>query len=340
MSKHLFFVLLLILVPLVLTPVKPQEDDDTVEFPPPTIWIEMDQEEVHADVEPKSDGVVTFTGKCYCSFPPEVNDTNYVIVYLRASAGVLFITGYPPLIFNNRTEMRTFSFSILLPKEHIHTDDLWLKLLLDWKYDPSGQKGSIQEEFSFRIVVDQYSRLQIRREVITQRTPVGKWREANLYLQNLGNGNDTVHLEIGSVSKNMDAELDRELLEVGYGSEAEFHIRLRQRSGSAGINHVRIRAWSDVKGRENETIYEMPFLTESSFTGFIRTPSQYLPVLSILLILIIVVVWALLRNRIFPDMEKHGPVKDTDNHDDPLPKRQKGKETPTKEIYKSTHNGR
>ncbi|MBN1390730.1 MAG: hypothetical protein JXA22_08830 [Candidatus Thermoplasmatota archaeon] len=317
-----------------------EQEDNSSELPPPTIWIEMDQEEVYADVEPESNGVVSFTGRCYCSFPSIVNDTNYVIVYLRASAGALFISGYPPLIFNNRTEMRTFAFQIQVPKEHIHTDDLWLKLLLDWKYDPSGQKGSIQEEFSFRIVVDRYSRLQINREVIAKRTPVGEWREATLYVQNLGNGNDTVHLEIGSMSKNIDAEMDRELLEVGYGSEAEFHIRLRQRSGSASGNYIRIRAWSDVQGRENETVYEMPFLTKSSFVGFIRTPSQYLPVLSILLIIIILVVWAVLRTRSFPDRETDTPVRYPDQKKDPIPKNHKGLEIPTKGLYKSTRNGR
>ncbi|MGA1866213.1 MAG: choice-of-anchor T family protein [Thermoplasmatota archaeon] len=310
-SRVSSFLILLVLVFLILSSLSQAEEseDESSDLPPPTIWIEMDQEEVHADVAPGDNGIVMFTGTCHCILPSEVNNTVYTIVSLDMEASGFPCSDPPGLLFTNDMEIRKFLISVQVPVSGGMVDGLKannafiVTIRICYEYPPDGWKHFVETVRPCRIIIDQYSRLQINREVITQRTPVGKWREANLYLQNLGNGNDTVHLEIGSMSKNMNAELDREFLELEYGSEAEFRIRLRQRTGSGGINHVRIRAWSDVKGSDNETVYEMPFLTKSSFVGFIRTPSQYLPVISILLIIIIVVVWALLRNRLFPDKD-------------------------------------
>ncbi|MGA1872782.1 MAG: choice-of-anchor T family protein [Thermoplasmatota archaeon] len=319
-----------------------QEGEGDNGLPPPEVRIEMDSYEEHADVEPGGDGIVSFSGKCYCTLPPGSNGSTMVGVYLVMDAGGLPISNPPSLVFSQSTTSRSFIFSAQVPLERDHRDDPILKIGLQWRYLPDGWKRSTDSVTECRIIVDQYSKLFIEREIISDRTPVGEWGARSFKVINWGNGDDRAFLEIVSTSKKLDAKLDRDHVDVERDERNEFNVKIRQGSGKPGRYEVRIRAWSDVKGNGNDTYYDIPFLTKTSLRSFTTTPSQYMPVISISLILILVVAWVILRSRLFPDEDEgEDEVEERPRQESGKPpKRFKGQETPTKGLYKSTSNKR
>jgi len=215
-----------------------------------------------------------------------------------------------------------------------------IPLILDfqWEYDPTGQRGTFNP-ISCDIVVDQFSRLSIEREPVTARTPVGEWLDATVYVLNEGNGRDRIFLEAYPRSSGVDVSIDRDHLDLDSNERGEFHLKIRQRSGSPGTTNVRITARSNVEGQENETHYVMPFITKTSFKSFTTTPSQYLPVISISILILLVVVWAVLRSKLFPDDEEER-VKEPERDQEHGPKPFKMGKRPPKGLYKQTYNKR
>jgi len=267
-------------------------------FPPPDIRIEMDWTEVHSKVEPSMDGIVVFTGTCYCDIPDSVSDLYWVSFKISADAGGWPVSIPPALYFSKYQSYHEFTISIQVPIQTVASDKNIVRIGGIWEYEPSAGTGTV-DPVKVNIIVDQFSSISLGTRDMIGKIPVGSWNNITLIASNFGNGEDLIHLEAESAWKNIELEIERDIIDVEFESEASVGLKIKQTEGASDDILVTIRAWSDVAGSNNLTEMDLIIVTSFSLQSLVTTPSYYIPVGAVILIVMIITTWAVVRERYF-----------------------------------------
>jgi len=224
--------LLLIILPIIAIMTITSTSDAVGE---PDIVVTIAQPKQTAYVKPGQDGILTFTGTVEADIP-WAPSFQYLIVELSADAGGWPVSNPPALIFSRQTTMRSFSLSVQVPIGTSSTIQRDLVITGRWSYSPGVLGGNIPPSTAI-IVVDWYSQFDI-----SSKDPIVEAERddrvvMSLLVENEGNSNDRISLEIENIDDLADEGITPILadysvsVEEGETGEAKLYIETDKRTG-------------------------------------------------------------------------------------------------------------
>ncbi len=270
-------VILISLLPIINgeAPQKPMAGD-------PNITIELDQPEQSVDVEPGDDGVLRFTGTIYCELPPTTPPGQYCVVQLQADAGG-WPTSVPPAFTFDRThEEEQFSLTIQVPIETSQRTQGQITVSGRWSYTPGAGGGTIPPVTGI-ITINGYSRPLLESNTKNNTFPVGKWVEVPIRVENDGNLNDNIELEITHVPEGLEAYLLTDEVMVPEKQAKVIMMKVRQSTGSPKVHKVEVSGKGMNGGRKDQDQHTVVLESRASARSIFTTPYIVIPFAIVLL---------------------------------------------------------
>lgn len=165
----------------------------------PDIAVTINQPRQTAYVKPGQDGIVTFTGTVEVKIPWDPS-FQYLVVELEADAGGWPVSNPPALIFSRQTTMRTFSLSVQVPIGTSSKTKGELVISGRWSYSPGILSGEVPPSTAI-IVVDWYSQFDISCNDPIVEAERDDRVGISILVENEGNGDDRVRLEIENIEE-------------------------------------------------------------------------------------------------------------------------------------------
>jgi hypothetical protein len=280
------------------------QDDSGQNYPPdPKISLVFDDKEIHIDVEPGSNNFGRVEVGLSCTFLPGENPELFVGISVEADMGTYSISNPPQMIFSRYLTHQEFTIGFVIPPQTEKKEIVILEVELHWEYINANGSGNIGP-FKKNVTIDQYSHIALGSKSIDKRIPVGEWEDVTFKVINFGNGPDQISIEVMPISDYIDVEIDKQKFLVDYEQERSFSIRLRQRSGYPGLQEIQIKAWSDIKGSQNETTLSFKFQTTHSLKSISTSPFCFMSIISMIILAVIISTWIFAYKRYFNKREE------------------------------------
>jgi hypothetical protein len=173
--------------------------DDADAVGEPEIRIELSQTKQTAYVAPGQDGIVTFTGQVTVSIPWSPN-IQYLVVTLEVSC-LDWPTSVPPaLVFNKAQRQQSFIISVQVPIGTPASVKAILFVNGSWQYSPGITGGECDGASAMIIIAQYHSFLASPKSAVTY-VEEDSFGEVPFTIENLGNGDDRVRMEIKNVDE-------------------------------------------------------------------------------------------------------------------------------------------
>ncbi len=229
----------------ILTIITPQTGVNAVGEP--EITIALAQAKQTAYVAPGQDGIVTFTGTVFAQIPWSPN-IQYLVVDLYADAGGWPTSVPPSLTFSRAQKQQSFTLSVQVPTGTSSQSDQTVKVGGYWHYEP-GMDGGEVEPTSALIFVKQYYGLDLSSESPFLEALVEETVETTVFVENEGNGDDEIQLDIANKQDLLDAGIQAlftdERVDVGYNETAEVGLFIKvDRYAAHRSYEIEIEGWS------------------------------------------------------------------------------------------------
>ena len=183
------------------------------------VTITLDQEELSADVAPGDDCTVTFTGNVTCEIPLEC-PVERVIFTLGADIEYWSASIVPSQVeFDRNNTRHSFSVTVYVWEGASH---YWTNLLTvsgSGEARPSNEHGYLGVDPDTAYVgANQFHMYEVRCEETARSCSAGVSRTYELEIENLGNDQDTIKIELeeGSAEELEDAKIDVKLSQTEY----------------------------------------------------------------------------------------------------------------------------
>ncbi len=248
----------------------------------PEVTLSLQNDELVANVDPESDGMVALLGTVNCKFPDYTPNNIQCTVFIRAETGDWMSSVPPELYFSKGITSQQFVIHILVPLGSLVTDSRSFMISGYWAYTPGYQEGSVETSY-FRVNIQPYSYLQFEEPNWNISIPSGDSKTITTSITNLGNTRAEVTMGADSGEEGIMVELPETKISVPSNQAVEIVFVVKETKGLKGIHSITLWAedretsrqgritqeYSVQSTKEPTTLSNIPLLVPGLVTVFI-----------------------------------------------------------------------
>lgn len=235
-------------------------------YPKPDINLTFDRERFETDPHPVSGGGVLITGKLHCKLPQSVPSGILCTVTLKTQCIESQKEDIRQYSFNKLTNEYDFNLYMEISTDIKGGTDVDVQIIVTWEYEQTSQ-SSDRPEYHWTIAhVPVYGYIGVSSiftfdEILVD---VGDWYELTFEIENFGNMDTSVRLQVLDIPEDVDLILDEYQFDLRSHQSKVIYGKLKQKSGPGKNFTFRIKADSDLLVEEPDKVYSFHVRTDDT----------------------------------------------------------------------------